>query len=76
MVKDSHGAFYATTLPLTKVYGAKYGYHARRKRFFFEKKNQKTFAPLGRGCFQRHGLTFKKFLLLVLKRSAFLLPTR
>jgi hypothetical protein len=48
-----------------------------RKLFFFEKKNQKTFAPL-RACVAPSGVTSKKSkffcFFLFTKRSAFLLP--
>jgi hypothetical protein len=46
------------------------------KRFFFEKKKQKTFATLGQGPFHRHGLNVATFFLLLFcsqKRSAFFL---
>jgi len=32
-----------------------------RKRFFFEKKKQKTFAKLGHWLFQQHGLKERRF---------------
>jgi hypothetical protein len=32
------------------------------KQFFFEKKNQKTFAHLGHGRFHQPGLDYQKFL--------------
>jgi hypothetical protein len=43
---------------------------AGRKRFFFEKKKQKTFAKLGYGRFHRHGLILAEvFLLLSYRRK-------
>jgi hypothetical protein len=46
----------------------------RKKRFFFEKKNQKTSAPLGRcrSDRQRRGITKFFCFFLFTKRSAFL----
>jgi hypothetical protein len=40
------------------------------KRFFFEKKKQKTFANLGHWRFQQHGPKTKSFLLLFFKKEA------
>jgi len=41
--------------------------------FFFEKKNQKTFANLGHGLFQQRGLNLQKFFaeLFFKKATAF-----
>jgi hypothetical protein len=44
------------------------------KRFFFEKKNQKTFAPSDARQPSGAHLNWQKFLLLFSKRSASLLP--
>jgi hypothetical protein len=41
-----------------------------RKRFFFEKKNQKTFDKLDRTCGKAWGPICKSFLLLFFKKEA------
>jgi len=43
---------------------------SRRKRFFFEKKNQKIFVDLNRAGFTFRGLASKNFLLLFYKKEA------
>jgi hypothetical protein len=53
------------------------GFSVKDKRFFFEKKNQKTFArapPRGAPCITRARRHWQKFLLLFSKRSAFFRP--
>jgi putative SOS response-associated peptidase YedK len=46
------------------------------KRFFFEKKKQKTFAHCGLWQQRRHGpQQIRVFLLLFLQKKKFLLPT-
>jgi hypothetical protein len=41
-----------------------------RQKFFFEKKNQKTFIPLMRAAGERPGSKEKSFLLLFFKKEA------